>query len=411
MTAPASPPLDDLLTAAAVRARSADVLAAVAAGDGLAFRLDRTRLEPTADFVAETTREAYPDLAVPPHSRWRHFIDAAGVDRWTALAARVDWPDARSLAMARIDLAFVSVLLDAGAGAGWRYRRADGDVLGRSEGLAAASLDMFAAGLFSSDPAAPLRVDAAGLAGLTVDDLARGLQSGPWAAGPDSQVVGLAGRCRLLANLAAALDAAPDVFGDDPPRPGGLFDWVAAADSADAPDLLTLLLRRLGDMWPSGARAGGMALGDVGRHPAVRRPDPSDALLPFHKLSQWLVYSLTEPFADGGRPLANVNRLTGLAEYRNGGLLVDLGVLTPLDDSAFAAAHRPEDPLVVEWRALTVALLDDLAPMVRDRLDAPHLDLPRLLQGGTWAAGRRIAADRRPGGGPPFRVASDGTLF
>jgi hypothetical protein len=70
-------------------------------------------------------------------------------------------------------------------------------------------------------------------------------------------------------------------------------------------------------------------------------------------------------------------------------------------------------PLVVEWRALTVALLDRIAPLVRERLGVSEKEFPlaRVLEGGTWAAGRRLARERRPAGGPPIRVASDGTVF
>ncbi len=67
----------------------------------------------------------------------------------------------------------------------------------------------------------------------------------------------------------------------------------------------------------------------------------------------------------------------------------------------------------MEWRALTVALLDRLADMVRTRLgrDAASFPLAKVLQGGTWAAGRAIARARRPDGSPPIKVISDGTVF
>jgi hypothetical protein len=67
---------------------------------------------------------------------------------------------------------------------------------------------------------------------------------------------------------------------------------------------------------------------------------------------------------------------------------------------------------VVEWRALTVALLDDLAPRVLARLGpaAAGLPLACVLEGGTWAAGRELAAERR-GGLPPLEIDSDGTVF
>jgi hypothetical protein len=39
------------------------------------------------------------------------------------------------------------------------------------------------------------------------------------------------------------------------------------------------------------------------------------------------------------------------------------------------------------------------------------LPLARILQGGTWAAGRTIAKRLRPDGGPPLKIISDGTVF
>jgi hypothetical protein len=72
-----------------------------------------------------------------------------------------------------------------------------------------------------------------------------------------------------------------------------------------------------------------------------------------------------------------------------------------------------DSALVVEWRALTVALLDRLAEKVRVRLNrnANSLPLASLLEGGSWAAGRAAAFERRPDGSPPIRVISDGTVF
>jgi len=68
---------------------------------------------------------------------------------------------------------------------------------------------------------------------------------------------------------------------------------------------------------------------------------------------------------------------------------------------------------VVEWRALTVSLLDRLALLVREQLgrSAEEFPLARMLEGGSWAAGREIAYERRADGSPPITVISDGTLF
>ncbi len=136
-------------------------------------------------------------------------------------------------------------------------------------------------------------------------------------------------------------------------------------------------------------------------------------LVPLHKLSQWLTYSLIEPLMRAGITVKNIDGLTGLAEYRNGGLFVDSGVLALRDPADAARVHDVASPLVVEWRALTVALLDRLAEALRRRLglDAVSLPLAKVLEGGTWAAGRAIALARRADGAPPISVRSDGTVF
>ena len=145
----------------------------------------------------------------------------------------------------------------------------------------------------------------------------------------------------------------------------------------------------------------------------MRRDDATDGIVPIHKLSQWLSYSLVEPLQTAGVVVTDLDGLTGLAEYRNGGLFMDMGVLTLKDPADADKAWPVSDPLVVGWRSMTVALLDRIAPLVRAELgvDADRLPLASVLEAGTWAAGRRIAAERRAGGGPPLTILSDGTVF
>jgi hypothetical protein len=401
-----------LLSSAAVRERAAEMLEIGLGGTLPHFLIDPARLGPTADFVAGVIRDNYPDLNVPLHARWRHFVFGKR-DLWVEIDQAEQWPDANARARAAFDLAIVSVLLDAGAGPDWRYTDAvTGAVVGRSEGLALASLRMFQAGLFSSDPRRPLRVDDDRLADLTSDDLAKGFQ-----AGATNPLAGLDGRAALLARLGRAMRDNLKVFAKrDTARPGGLFDHLAglAEDRIlPAPAILQALLLHLGPIWPARLTLGGVSLGDTWRHSAIKRDDVTNGLVPLHKLSQWLSYSLIEPLRDAGIAVSDIDGLTGLAEYRNGGLFVDSGVIA-LRDAAQAALPQPvESELVVEWRALTVALLDRLAPLVRDRLGVTPQKFPlgALLEGGTWAAGRRIAREKRADGGPPLNIVSDGTVF
>ena len=186
------------------------------------FRVDLDRLEPLADFVASVVRDNYPDLNVPLHARWRHFV-FGGRDLWAEIADKVRWANAEARARAEFDLAMTSVLLDAGAGQDWRFQDAmTGITVGRSEGLALASLRMFEAGLFSSNRDDPLRADAQRLAALTGEDLAKGFQSNG-----DNPLVGLDGRAALLARLGRCVLANENVFAQhDSARPGGLFDHL-----------------------------------------------------------------------------------------------------------------------------------------------------------------------------------------
>ncbi len=376
------------------------------------FRVDLSRLPKAVDLVLEITRTNYPSLNVPFHSRWRHFV-CNGEDRWASIDRKADWPDAAARGRAAFDLAIVSVLLDAGAGPQWQYRDpATGQSIGRSEGLALASLAMFAQGAFSSDPEEPLRVDAESLMKLSDAALVSGFQISE-----TNLLVGVEGRADLLRRLGALVAAKPDIFSrNGTPRPGGLFDHfaaLAAAGDIAAPIILAELLRHLGSIWPSRLMLGGVPLGDCWRHPSLTTADATNGLVPLHKLSQWLSYSLIEPLQWCGIAVSDIDGLTGLSEYRNGGLFVDCGVLQLRDPADAARAHEVASTLVVEWRALTVALLDRLANDMRRRLnmDEKALPLAKVLEGGTWAAGRVIARRLRADGSPPLKVISDGTVF
>ena len=110
--------------------------------------------------------------------------------------------------------------------------------------------------------------------------------------------------------------------------------------------------------------------------------------------------------------MTGLDALTGLPEYRNGGLLLDGGVLAFKDPAMAQQTWQAGDELIVEWRALTVALLDELAPLVRNQLGLTPQQMPLacVLEGGTWATGRVLAQQLR-GGTPPLNIQSDGTVF
>ena len=429
-------PLDSLRDPGTVRARCAAVLASVEANVSEHFRLDRSRLPAVAERVAALTLRRFPDLRIPYHSRWRHF-EAGGLDRKPALDALLATRSSADAARARFDLIVVSVLLDAGAGPAWRYTEGPGAsaagaeggdanaaaapagaglVLQRSEGLGVATWHAFLNGVFSATPDDPLRADAAALEKLDAGTLRAVFQSSP-----SNPVVGLEGRAGLLVRLGAALreEAAR---GGGPARPALLFDRLTDGGTkheVTATAVLGEVLRLLGPIWTSGSRVQGLLGGDVWPHRwagAVTGSgvDPTTGgWVPFHKLSQWLSYSLLEPLQWAGVQVTGLDALTGLPEYRNGGLLLDGGVIVPRDARALARQWKPQDDFIIEWRALTVALLDEVAVLVRAQLGktAQEMPLACILEGGTWAAGREIATELRGDGSPPLKIESDGTIF
>jgi Protein of unknown function (DUF1688) len=291
----------------------------------------------------------------------------------------------------------------------------------RSEGLGVASFRGFVGGVFSSSADDPLRADAVALKRLDAAALRALFQSSP-----SNPLVGLEGRAALLSRLGGVLQEEAARDGGEA-RPGRLFDVLTRGGcrvEVAAADVLRELLVRYAPIWRSGSTMQGLPAGDVwphawagaacgtGHDDRLATDATTSGWVPFHKLSQWLTYSLLEPLEWAGVRVTGLDALTGLPEYRNGGLLLDTGVIVARDARDLAKTWKPHDGFIVEWRALTVTLLDELAALVREQLgvSAEQMPLACILQGGTWAAGRQIANELRDGA-PPLKIESDGTVF
>ncbi|MDX2273084.1 MAG: URC4/urg3 family protein [Cyanobacteriota bacterium] len=402
-------PVRYLLSAPAIRDRCLQLFELAGVDHLPHFRVNPSKMQGVADYVVATMRRHYPDLDIPFHSRWRH-LEVGGVDRWQHLDQELPPLSALDKARVKFDWVIPSVLLDAGAGAGWSYW----DPLtqtryARSEGLAIASFHLFKTGSFSSRPDFPWQTDGQGLQNLTLEQLAVGLQ-----VSAENPLVGLEGRWHLLQQLGKALTNQPAFFGSAPGRLGYLVDYLWQTGSPiSAQAVFDAVMASLGTIWPGRLHWQGVNLGDAWFHSSLSGSQPHHQWVPFHKLSQWLTYSLLEPLQALGASITDLDALTGLPEYRNGGLFLDLGLLTLRDPTHVQQAHWVGSELVVEWRALTVCLLDEVAQVIRQSLGLTSQSLPlvKVLQGGTWLAGRQMAAQRRPGGIPPLQIISDGTVF
>ncbi|KAG0260489.1 hypothetical protein BG011_001858 [Mortierella polycephala] len=441
----------------AVRERAELVYAKAREGQLKHFDVDFKKLDDVAKFVVLLIKRDY-DAAdipnIPPHTRLRHF-EVGQKDRIKQLCE--SWKgrvDTLETVRRLVDLIVVSVLLDAGAGDKWTFEVKPDNAqkvsraYSRSEGLALATLNMFKEGRFSSDIHRSHQVDAEGLCNLTLESLKEGFQVDD----NKNPLLGLEGRWDLLRRLGKALKAHPEYFesseNNAPLRPGNMVD-VLFKEGSDRPrrkdkyvvrteSLFKVVIDGFAEIWPPSRTAiSGVSLGDVWPCDALQQPNAApgttEHFVPFHKLSQWMTYSIMEPL----ETMLNIewehaNLLTGLPEYRNGGLLVDLEFMTlkPKEEERGLINYKhnalkpgqpavevvptfePSDPVIIEWRAMTVATLDRIAVEVRKQLGLPNLTLAQVLQGGTWNAGREIASVSRPNTkGPPIAILSDGTLF
>lgn len=246
-------------------------------------------------------------------------------------------------------------------------------------------------------------------------------------------MIGAQERTGLLNNLGASLEAHAEFFRskeDGSIRPGNMVDYLYDKSDSDncvsIEELWRVVIEGFEETWPkTRTQLQGKSLGDawpcdslptadffLSFTSASERTFAGTHIVCFHKLSQWLTYSLIEPMQDNGLKFSSLHLMTGLAEYRNGGLIVDLGLITPKSETAFSDTHNIDSGFVVEWRALTVSLLDEIADRVRAKLNlsAEEFPLVKLLEGGTWKAGRKIAKELRDGS-QPFNLKSDGTVF
>ena len=395
--------LNILLKPETIRTRCALFLDAARQSNLIYFKVNDKNMAECVAFISEVTKRNYPNLTIPYHSRWRN-VEQYSSD-FLKENVRRESDDLR-FCRAALDFIFVSVLIDSGAGGNWKYiDKVSGDSFTRSEGLGLSSLRMFESGIFSANPEDHWRVDAITLQTLDEKILLAGMQ-----VTADNHLDGFESRLEILRNLGDALEHIAKGGGM---RPSDLVLDLVQHNSLDLTQVLEALLRVLAPIWPLGTKISGRHYGDVGEHSLLNTTDIATGKVPIHKLSQWLTYSLIEPLENAGIHVFGIENLTGLGEYRNGGLLIDIGVLELKDPKFRTTVAEPTSELVVEWRALTIAILDELVPQVARKLELPeeHFSLLMLLQGGSWSAGRLLAYRRNNNGDPPIKLKNTGAVF
>ncbi|KAK8058568.1 hypothetical protein PG994_009016 [Apiospora phragmitis] len=402
-----------LLSLQAVRDRSRLVLKAAGEGALDNFDYHYERMPEVADFVLgviSTKARIWPYrfAEIPPHGRWQHF-DVGGVDRITPLLKKWESEgcDATERTRRLIDLFFVSVLLDAGAGDVWNFKEpTTGKTHGRSEGIAVASPLHVHGWRFqcwsNRTPRGRLR--------SLLSDLFREPYDRSFFSGQTPQQRG------VLATLFAQY-----IRSNGPTRQPCL--------SSKEPQVLdyevfwSALQNVLIPSWPKDrTHVRGKPIGDAWPLQVLADRNQGDkeigAIQPFHKLTQWLGIPL--PYHSFGCSASGSS--TG-SWYRNGGLFVDLGVLqlkpAVLEQGRKASgqdlpSYSATGDVIVEWRAMTVALLDELYKLISAHFaeKGVQFSMAQMLEAGTWKGGRELAAKHRPETrSSPILMDGDGTLF
>lgn len=389
------------------------------------FDVDQSKLEEMIQFVILIIKRDYDTPSdIPVYGRWRHF-NIGGRQRlhslmqsWTSLG-QSPLEQTRKL----IDILVIACLMDMKPCQTYCYtEHSTGRVFKRKDGIAIAMLDLFLSGAFSTDPSIPHRVDSEGLVNFSLETLRNGLQFNE-----NNSFVGIEERLEILNHLGHVLNTRKDYFGNENQRPGNMMDYLLSHPSTiktKKGPLISIetiwpVVQEMGELWSAEEGIGGTpGLGDVWPCPAISN-NKDDNLVSFHKLSQWIIYSIIEPMEKLlGATIEGDDLLTPLPDYCNGGFLIDTGFLTlkPVDNDRgiknyhansllpyqpkveVAPMFDMSDPVVTEWRALTVAYLDLVCERVRQSfgLSKKLLSLSQLVQGGTWSAGRELAEISRP---------------
>ncbi|QDG74505.1 DUF1688 family protein [Labrenzia sp. PHM005] len=378
----------EIFKAEYVRKLSKEFLNRAVRGDLQYVTVDSSKLDQALIKTLEITKQTYPDFQIPPYGVWRLF-EAGGVDRWSALASAREFQTADELLTAASDLAILAVYMDVSTPPGWSYEDTmAGTVATGRQATALAAINMFAAGSFSSDPVDPFRVDADALIRLETEELASGLQ---WNAGRDAAL--LKKLQRHLKRFGEALALRADLFGEgETTRPGNLLVKLGSEGwgSVDATAILDRLLQSLAPLWEGGAAKGDVSFGDSFEFSGESGQD-GPRTIPFHLTAQVMVYSLVEPLAWAGYEVDELDTLTGPADAEHAALFVEAGVLRITSDEADLTSEQANDRMI-ELRAITGALIDQLADMLRKELEveAEQLPLSCILEGGTNRAGAEI---------------------
>ena len=340
------PPLTMLRLPAAVRDRCWMLLAGVELGKSPLYELNGPGLTAVTVAVADLVRRKHANLVPPLDTCWLTLRRQAP-DDLEKLADALQAADAVERARSGFDLALLDTTVSPSGGSG----------------SVTELMRAYAEGSFSADPDKPLRLDPKGL-NQWLDSAPGWIDEVPCAV-------------TRLKRLAGCLNG-DEGTGEALPFRGLLNRLIARANNGtlSALQLLDSVHPLALCLHSEGAKLGGTSLGDVWRHPAIRTGDKTRELLPFHAFAQRLSLSFVEPLAEAGITVTELGQLTAPATHQICSDFLTLGVIRCRHTAIGRLAHPTSSDIVVELRALSVALADRLADHLCAELRITTTDLP-----------------------------------
>ncbi|WP_068083400.1 DUF1688 family protein [Polycladidibacter stylochi] len=364
-----------LLTPAAVRAQSQKLFELACQNTLSHSRLEKEKLAPLADKLIQLMQEKAQDGAIGPLTCWRDF-ECGALDRWGLIAGGRGFEAPEEMAYAAIDLAVVTSLFATEPNQHWQYDAPlSGETLQGREAMANAVLNMFTSGAFSAKAEDPLRVDAEILMALQDEEVTQSLQLTS-----RNALEGFKERTRRLRALGEALAMRGDLFeqGGDI-RPGFLFHHlqeIAQEAPLTAAKLLDLLQEGISPVWKNAPTMDGVNLGDTAKHSMLGKEGDPAQLVPLHCQMQWMTNSIIEALMWIGFEVQNWNTLTACTNLRCVETFLQAGVLTQSLNDCEATPLAFDDESLVELRALSIILVEELAVIICQKLELTREQLP-----------------------------------
>jgi len=343
-----------------VRERAWMLLAAAERNQSDHFQLSPEAVDTVAVALARAIRETWGEAPPPLANLW-HRLERHHPAALESLAETLrrgpGGDDALERARSGADLALLHRVMTPSSPAG-------GD-----PALPALVAHLAAGGCTASGAGA--RLDAPGLRRLLAND---GSLPPPE---PLAQRLAEADVRRRLETLAQGLEQAPELYGIEG-RFGDLLDRLPTTNGngVTPQQLVDTLAPLIDPITASTVRIGGRLAGDVWRHPLAWAEDRSREIVPFHCLLLALVLDLVAPLEEAGRGLEQLDQLPVPADRALATTMLRLGLVRPRHAAVARLRHPPGSDIVVEIRALSLALAERLVDRLRAELGRTVHDLP-----------------------------------